>query len=143
MGYQVYSIGHDRFGGYGVPAYCEQPGCNEEIDRGMSYACGGEPFSEYGCDRYFCSEHLHYTYFDPEEDDGRCKHEYDCECETAEVCERCRDADVSFDYKPEHPEWMEHLVKDESWEKWRSENKELVKEYKKLLKNELVKSKKE
>ncbi len=29
--------------GYGVPAYCDHPGCMAEIDRGLSYVCGGEP----------------------------------------------------------------------------------------------------
>ena len=62
MGYQVYLVGK-RYGGYGVPAICEYPDCNEEIDRGMSFACGGEPFSEIGCDRYFCSKHRKFTGF--------------------------------------------------------------------------------
>lgn len=57
MGYQVYEIGN-RFCGYGVPAFCEHPDCNREIDRGFAYACGGQPEAEHGCDRYFCSEHL-------------------------------------------------------------------------------------
>lgn len=57
MDYQVYKVGH-RYGGYGVPSYCEHPDCNAEIDRGMAHACGGEPFSEVGCDRYFCGKHL-------------------------------------------------------------------------------------
>jgi len=57
MGYQIYKVGK-RWGGYGVPTICEHPGCNEKIDRGYSHACGGEPFSERGCDRYFCSKHL-------------------------------------------------------------------------------------
>lgn len=131
MGYQVYQVG-PRWGGYGVPAICEQPYCNEEIDRGVSFACGGEPFSEHGCDRYFCSKHLHHTYFDPEQSDGICKHKEDCECETAEVCERCAGGALPFDYKPEHPDWVKHLLTDKSWSTWRRNNPSKVKELKKL-----------
>ena len=46
--------------GYGHTATCDEPGCEVEIDRGLSYACGnmhGE-FDEY-CEGYFCSEHLY------------------------------------------------------------------------------------
>ena len=44
--------------GYAHSATCDHEGCDKEIDRGLSYACGdmhGE--TEYGCDKYFCSEH--------------------------------------------------------------------------------------
>ena len=51
-----WSIGFDtrwnRDIGYGVPAYCDHPGCNKEIDRGLSHVCGGEP-----CD--YCTDRLH------------------------------------------------------------------------------------
>lgn len=132
MGYAVYQVG-PRYGGYGVPAYCEQPECTEEIDRGMSYACGGEPFSEYGCDRYFCEKHrdtvcvtalideLHDCEIDQEED-----------CELRELCERCKVSDASFPYKPEHPTWVTHLLTDESWEEWRMNNATKVQELKAL-----------
>lgn len=134
MGYQVYEVGK-RWGGYGVPAYCEHPYCNEEIDRGMSYACGGEPFSEYGCDRYFCEKHRNFTYFNSEEEDGLCKHEEDCDCDCKQVCERCAKGEASFPYKPEHPDWINHLLKDSSWAKWRKENPEEVRELKDSLLN--------
>lgn len=131
MGYQVYEVGK-RWGGYGVPAYCEHPDCTRaDIDRGMSFACGGEPFSERGCDRYFCSEHRHFSGFDME--GAPCKHEDDCKCEFVEVCERCAKGEDPFDYKPEHPTWVKHLLKDKSWAKWRKENPEKVKELKKQI----------
>lgn len=42
-----WSIGYDnnwkRDIGYGVPATCDHPDCNEEIDRGLAYVCGNEP----------------------------------------------------------------------------------------------------
>ncbi len=55
--------GVDRNGireiGHTVPATCDHPGCEEKIDRGLAYACGGQPFEgEYYCDGYFCMKHL-------------------------------------------------------------------------------------
>jgi len=48
--------------GYSHPAVCDHPGCTAEIDRGLSYACGDmHGDTEYGCDLYFCEEHLFYT----------------------------------------------------------------------------------
>jgi len=45
--------------GYSIEAICDEPGCDEKIDRGLAYACGGmHGFAEYGCDRYFCYKHL-------------------------------------------------------------------------------------
>lgn len=123
MGYQVYKVGK-RWGGYGVPTVCEHPACNEEIDRGVSYACGGEPFSEHGCDMYFCTEHLDYVYF--KGDGTRCRHKKDCECEMVQLCERCKKGKPTFPYKPETKEWINHLLTDESWGKWRKENPQEV-----------------
>lgn len=138
MGYQVYKVGR-RWGGYGVPAYCEYPSCKKVIDRGMSYACGGEPFSEYGCDRYFCEKHRTYVGF---KDNGElypdyiCDHEDDCECTFKEVCERCATGEASFPYKPEHPKWVKHILKDENWEEWRKNNPEKVAELKATVPNQ-------
>lgn len=105
MGYQIYRVGK-RWAGYGVPAICEHPKCKEKIDRGMAYACGGMPFSERGCDRYFCGKHL-YLADDPEYE---------------QLCERCMKGDSPFPYKPETEEWVNHLLTDESWEEWREQN---------------------
>lgn len=54
--------------GYGVPATCDHPGCDKEIDRGLAYCCGGMHGGQgyydedlqtwFGCGRYFCAEHL-------------------------------------------------------------------------------------
>lgn len=138
MGYQVYKVG-PRYGGYGVPAYCEQPECKKVIDRGISYACGGEPFSEMGCDRYFCEKHTHYTYWKRDGSEEKCDHEEDCECEGAPVCKRCADGKASFPYKKEHPTWMRWVLKDKSWAWWRGKNPEKVEEFKKLLADRKVK----
>lgn len=55
--------------GYAFEATCDHPECNAEIDRGLSYACGGmhgEVAVSNGqggdfyptCEKYFCPEHL-------------------------------------------------------------------------------------
>lgn len=128
MGYQVYEVG-DRWGGYGVPAVCEYPDCNEEIDRGISYTCGGEPFSEHGCDRYFCGKHRKFKQWNFKTG-AWCKHKNDCECDYAEVCERCAENKPPFPYKSEHPDWVKHLLTDDSWAEWRKNNPEKVSEFK-------------
>lgn len=58
-----WSLGFDntwqRDIGYGVPAVCDHPKCNEKIDRGLAYVCGGHPYGgEDGCGLYFCYKHL-------------------------------------------------------------------------------------
>lgn len=48
--------------GYVFNATCDHPDCLEEIDRGLSYACGdmhGE--DEISCEKYFCQCHLYAT----------------------------------------------------------------------------------
>lgn len=126
MGYQIYKVGK-RWGGYGVPAYCEYPSCKKVIDRGMSYACGGEPFSELGCDRYFCDKHLFMVCWKCDGSDETCNHEEDCDCTCVQNCKRCAEGKPPFPYKPEHPKWVNHLLTDESWEEWRKENPEDLK----------------
>lgn len=55
------SCGTDSEGrpiGYGYEGTCDHDGCEEEIDRGLSYVCGemhGE--DEYSCEKYFCNKH--------------------------------------------------------------------------------------
>lgn len=46
--------------GYVWEATCDHEGCSAEIDRGISYACGGMHGSNDGCEGYFCSDHLSY-----------------------------------------------------------------------------------
>lgn len=44
--------------GYVFEATCDHPGCNAEIDRGLSYACGDmHGDDEISCEKYFCGEH--------------------------------------------------------------------------------------
>ena len=104
-----------RFIGYGVPAYCDYPGCKKEIDRGLAYVCGGEPYGgDDGCGLYFCDEHH-------------------SEGHNCRLCVRCAKGKEPFEPKPEHPQWVRHLLKDKSWEEWRKENPQQVKELKRLL----------
>ncbi|MBV7475351.1 hypothetical protein [Pseudoxanthomonas sp. PXM05] len=59
MGWSIgYSERYKRDIGYGVPAYCDHPGCREEIDRGLGYKCEEE---ECGCEKFYCFAHLYDT----------------------------------------------------------------------------------
>ena len=100
-----WAIGYDanwqRDIGYGVPAHCDHPRCQAEVDRGLSYVCGGEPYGgERGCGLYFCHEHL----------------------SVVQRCSRCRHRKPPFHAKPDHPRWLAHKRTDPSWEAWRSDS---------------------
>lgn len=138
-----WEIGYDdrwkRDIGYGVPAVCDHPGCNTEIDRGLSYVCGGEPYGgEMGCGLFFCYEHLFYAEPEPEWSERPPSHAeeveyYDSNEEHgAFVCERCRDwyeaeekgdldGPTPFQPKPDVPSWTHHKATDPSWAEWRAE----------------------
>lgn len=90
-----WSLGYDerwkRDIGYGVPAYCDHPKCGKEIDRGLSYVCGGEPYGgEKGCGLYFCSTHLILSLRRPQ------------------LCTRCYRYRQPFKPTPDHPEWVQY-----------------------------------
>lgn len=110
-----WSIGFDskwnRDIGYGVPATCDHPGCNEEIDRGLSYVCGGEPYGgDRGCGLYFCQVHLLTS------------------ARLPQLCARCKRLREPFNAKPDNLEWICWKLLDESWRQWRDENpKEVAK----------------
>lgn len=59
-----WSKGYNYLGeeiGYSVPAVCSEPGCDEKIDRGLAYTCGGlQGHDGETCGGAFCSEHLYY-----------------------------------------------------------------------------------
>jgi hypothetical protein len=104
-----------RWIGYGVPAVCEHPDCDEEIDRGLAYRCGD--LSDDGCNMFFCENHLAYAY-DAEQN----------ELSDWALCERCiwnleheDDWVQTFPLKPDTREWAEHVLTDSSWEQWRRE----------------------
>ncbi len=114
MGYQIYyDSDRNRDLGYGVPAYCDHPGCNKKIDRGLAYVCGGAPYSnEHGCALYFCYEHLFHA-----QEDG------------VQRCERCSEYREWFEPKADHPEWVQWKLTDLSWQDWRDKNPEWVKNH--------------
>lgn len=103
--------------GYGVPATCDYPNCGAEIDRGLSYVCGGQPYGgEHGCGLFFCQDHLGYS---------------DNDAVTGQLCERCLNPDKSgnvtpFDETPDTAEWIRHKLTDESWGPWRDKNPDEV-----------------
>ena len=58
-------------------------------------------------------------------------------------CSKHEQIDVeSFDvnYEREHPEWLTHILSDETWKQWREEEPEIVEKYKKLLSKQEKKS---
>ena len=107
-----WAVGYDenwkRDIGYGIPAICDHPDCNEEIHRGLSYVCGGEPYGGYrGCGLYFCEKHL-------------IPHS-----KLPQLCERCSPRiKKPFKSKADHIDWVKHKLTDESWGQWRKENPE-------------------
>lgn len=49
--------------GYAHEAICDHPGCDQKIDRGLAYACGGMHGDLGGeaCEKYFCGKHLFFV----------------------------------------------------------------------------------
>ena len=110
MGWSIgYDSNWDRDIGYGVPAYCDHPGCMKEIDRGLSYVCGSHPYGgDRGCGLYFCGKHL------------------SCGC-GVQLCDRCYPRRRKpFKPSQEHPNWIQWKLTDPGWAKWRRENPEEV-----------------
>lgn len=124
MGYAVYEDPETkgRWAGYGVPAECDMPGCNIEIDRGLGYKCESghadedawedqdederDPeFEDYGCGLYFCESHDY----------------------------PIGDSHDKLTPKPDTLEWVHHILTDESWDQWRAENPALVDGYQKRI----------
>ena len=60
MGYAQYTLPSGKHAGYAVEAICEAEGCQEKIDRGLGFACGGDVGDQGGCscEGYFCGSHL-------------------------------------------------------------------------------------
>jgi hypothetical protein len=116
MGYGVYEV-NGRDAGYHVPAICDHPDCNEEIDRGVSYVCGDEPGGgEHGCGFYFCGEHLLIRVAGLLGD----------EPQLPQRCERCCNGEQPFDMKPDHLQWVGWKLQHKSWQDWRDDNPEEV-----------------
>lgn len=97
--------------GYGVPAYCDYPGCTEEIDRGLGYACTENHYgmNDESCGRYYCSTH-------------------ECAEWNEETEERICGHDDDNHISEDHPRWIHHKLTDETWGPWRDENPEWVRD---------------
>ena len=76
--------------GYSVSATCEEEGCEAQIDRGLSYACG--TMHGNNCGGYFCPDHLFM---------GLCDY---CDEVLAQVCKDCL-RDWELEHFPSHPEF--------------------------------------
>lgn len=105
-----WSVGWDphwkRDIGYGVPAVCDHPECDKEIDRGLGYVCGEQPYGgEVGCGLYFCDDHLYFSTVD----------------DVPALCARCSEGQPPFDAKLDVGEWVAHKMSDPSWAAWRAE----------------------
>jgi len=105
-----WSIGWDntwkRDIGYGVPALCDHPDCNEKIDRGLNYICGGVPYgSDKGCGLFFCEKH-----------------------KNLDLCERCENNEDPFEPKEDIDDWTTFKLYASSWEEWRKENPDCVRQ---------------
>lgn len=108
-----WSIGFDdnwnRDVGYGVPAVCDHPRCNEEIDRGLSFVCGSEPYGgDRGCGLYFCGGHLEPVF--------SLLHG-----KTRWLCPKCSSYKKPYKAKPDTKEWIDFKMTDPSWDGWRKE----------------------
>ena len=67
-----------RMVGYAVPAVCDLDGCEEKIDRGLAYVCGGmHDGGEFGCGKYFCPTHMFMGVALPEQMCEQCATRYD------------------------------------------------------------------
>lgn len=118
-----WAVGYEdgRWVGYGVPAACDMPECETEIDRGMGYKCEEWVDYEYqrhgelieapkflddeteelevekdGCGLFFCPDHQHHP---------------DHEQATPKL---------------DSEEWQRHQLTDETWGPWRAENPQTV-----------------
>jgi hypothetical protein len=60
-----WAYGVDKDGreiGYSVKDICNAEGCEVEINRGISYRCGGvhNLRDDYGCGNFFCGNHMYF-----------------------------------------------------------------------------------
>lgn len=143
MGYSCYtSAENGREQGYAVPAVCDHPDCTNLIDRGMGYVCLGDQEHTQSCGGFYCSDHQELAFVITEDEFEGLDDD-----ESQELAES-----YGLDEKPEFDEdgychvcqhkpienkesrvWLEHIMKDESWQKWRDQEPARVERIKSLL----------
>lgn len=135
MGWSIgYSEQHQRDIGYGVPAICDHPDCNAEIDRGVSHLCGFNSDTGDGCGLHFCSAHLSHRYVLPAEGEDEDALDDDEGADRGPLCDACANHQPTYPKKPDHPDWINWKLTDESWATWRAENPAAVEAMKNALK---------
>ena len=71
------NCGNDSMGrpiGYAHSAKCDHEGCDADIDRGLDHACGGmHGKTEFGCEKYFCADHMEYSVEDDNNSERVCE----------------------------------------------------------------------
>lgn len=111
MGWAVGEGEDGRDIGYGVPALCDDPTCDKQIDRGLAHVCGmiNTDGEDRGCGLHFCVSHLRYS------------------PKYGQLCERCWPRRRKpFTRKPDIAEWVQHKLTDPTWADWRAENQDEV-----------------
>lgn len=138
MGYSIgYCKTHKRDIGYGVPAPCDHPECNEIIDRGMGYACCEGFNHSANCKGYFCEEHR-WNYVLQDELEHMSPEELEALGLSADAQALDEDSGIircrhTIQPHKEAVVWLEYILNDESWEKFRTKFPERMERFKKLL----------
>jgi len=111
MGWEIgFDSKWDRDIGYGVPAECDHPDCDAQIDRGLAYVCGGEPYGgEHGCGLFFCDRHLYFGTDEPDEPEDEPE---------IDPSDESPPEHRSFEPKPDVKEWLDFKKTDPSWAEW-------------------------
>ncbi|MEL6758187.1 MAG: hypothetical protein AAFP81_17280, partial [Pseudomonadota bacterium] len=103
---------------------CDHDGCGADIDRGLAYVCGGEPYGgDHGCGLYFCGKHLFLVAI---LDEGE---EETDDTEVKWLCARCRDKLEPFEPTPDTKAWIRHKLTHPSWGRWRASNPQWVEKH--------------
>ena len=129
--------------GYGVLAICDHPDCTVEIDRGLVYMCCENPHPSPSCGGFYCAEHRdNYIYGDEIDDMDDAELEaLGIDVESQAVFDAVENADiVRCRHSPIQPNkesasWLQHVIEDDTWSKWREENPEKVIAYQEAIKN--------
>lgn len=139
-----FSENQNRDVGYAVPAICDHPGCTAEIDRGIAYMCCEiSPDHHATCGGFYCAYHREsYIYGDELDDMDESELEaHNIDKDSDAVAEAIDDGDIvkclhePIEKGKENAAWLEHCLKDETWQDWRNENPAMVTAYQEALKN--------